>query len=140
MTDSKEWIGAVNNFNSTLKQLTNDLVRRFPNDAAIVRAKKRIMLAISADPIYIIKDVVGPILYTYRKEIFSGNDAFFMANTYKEHFETGENKDNIDLSAYIIPKVKEAWKVSTKGVRDQYKETVQDLLDDYLDYLAAVKI
>lgn len=125
----------VEEFNSILKKMTCELVVRYPTDATIDRAKKRILLAMDMDPIFII-DAVGPYLYRYREGIYAGDADFFIENDYDAELKKSVNAEKADLVSYIIPKVKGAWKVSDAGQREAYKVTVQALLDVYLEYLA----
>ncbi len=125
----------VNEFNSTLKRLTVDLVTRYPDDPKIARAQKRINLAIDASPVTII-EIVGPYLWKYRKEICTGQAEFFMTNDYDTELQESEDAEKADIAAYIIPKVKDAWRAAKQPERDAYTETVQDLLDSYMEYVA----
>lgn len=125
----------VEEFNTIVKKMTCELVVRYPTDATINRAKKRILLAMDMAPIFII-DAVGPYLYHYREGIYAGDADFFIENDYDAELKESVNAEKADLVSYIIPKVKEAWKVSDAGQREAYKATVQALLDIYLEYLA----
>ena len=122
-------------FNSILKKLTCDLVVRYPADAKIDRAKKRIMLAIDIDPILIL-DMVGPYLYKFRDGIYAGDADFFIENDYDAELRESVDADKADITAYIIPKVKTAWGDSGPVDRAAYTETVQALLDAYIEYLS----
>lgn len=125
----------VEEFNTILKKMTCELAVRYPGDATISRAKKRILLALDLDPIRIV-DTVGPYLYKYRAEVYAGDDAFFMENDYDSELRADAGSEKVDLAAYIIPKVKTAWGESDAAQREGYKQVVQSLLDVYLDYLA----
>jgi hypothetical protein len=128
-------VSYVEEFNGILKKMACNLVVLYPTDARIVRAKKRILLAMDMDPISII-DAVGPYLYCYREGIYAGDADFFIGNAYDAELKESVNAEKADLVSYIIPKVKEAWKVSDAGQREAYKVTVQALLDVYIEYLA----
>jgi hypothetical protein len=125
----------VEEFNRVLKKMTCDLVVRYPTDATIGRAKKRILLAIDIEPIFII-DEVGPYLYRYREGIYAGDADFFIENDYDAELKESVNAEKADLVSYIIPKVKTAWGEAGADQREAYKVAVQDLLDVYLEYLA----
>jgi len=127
----------VEDFNRILKKMTCELVVRHPTDATIDRAKKRILMAMDMDPILII-DAVGPYLYKFKDGIYAGDADFFIENDYDAEIKQSVNAEKADLTLYIIPKVKTAWLESGPDEREAYKETVQALLDTYLDYLAIV--
>ena len=128
-------VSYVEEFNSILKKLTCELAIRYPNDATIDRAKKRIHLAMDIDPTFII-DEVGPYLYPYREEIYAGDADFFIENDYDAELKQSVDTEKAGLTAYIIPKVKTAWGESDADQQEAYMVTVQALLDIYLEYLA----
>lgn len=130
-------VNSVNEFNGILKSLTTDLVRLYPQDPVIDRAKKRIFMAIDMTPMFVIGEV-GPVLYEYRDQIYAKNEEFFMENDYDKEIRASVDAEKRDLSAYIIPKVKEAWRDADSAEKDQYTEIAVDLLDSYMDYLEAV--
>lgn len=125
----------VEEFNRILKKMACELAIRYPSDASIDRAKKRILLAIHADPFSII-GAVGPYLFKYREGIYAGAADFFIENDYDAELKQSVNAEKADLASYIIPKVKTAWTESDADQREAYKATVQGLLDVYLEYLA----
>lgn len=124
----------VTTFNSTLMRLTNDLVARYPQDPQIARAQRRISLAIGGIPLTIM-DIVGPYLWKYRAEICNGEEEFFLKNSYDSELSESEDSEKADIAAYIIPKVKDAWKEADPAEKKAYTETVQNLLDAYTEYL-----
>lgn len=125
----------VEEFNRILKGLTTSLAVRFPADALVARVKKRVLLAADFDPARVV-DAVGPYLYRYRDAIFAGDSRFFLENDYDA--EVGRAAaGNADLATHIIPKVKSAWAQSDPAQRAAYTAAVQDLLDNYIEYLAA---
>jgi hypothetical protein len=128
-------VGCVNQFNGILKRLTIELVKRYPNDAVIDRARKRIMLAIDTVPMFVIGEV-GPTLYEYRQQIYDKDEQFFIENDYDKEIRASVDAEKRDLSAYIIPKVKEAWGDADPVEKGQYADIAVDLLDCYMDYLA----
>jgi hypothetical protein len=128
-------VSYVEDFNRILKKMTCELVVRYPADATIGRAKKRIFLAMGIDPVCII-EAVGPYLYGYRTQIYAGDADFFIENDYDAELKESVNAEKADLVSYIIPKVKTAWSESEEAQREVYKVTVQSLLDVYLEYLA----
>lgn len=131
---SRRIVAHVEDFNGILRRLTADLAVRYPADATVDRAKKRIMMAIDVDPVFII-DNVGPYLYQYRNEIYAGDTAFFVTNSYDAELKQSVNAEKADLVSYIIPKVKEAWGVVGPEQQAAYLDTVQTLLDAYVEYL-----
>ena len=95
------------------------------------------MLAINANPPFVM-GAVGPYLYDYRTKIYAGDEGFFLENEYDAEIKAGVNEEKVELTKYIIPKIKEAWKKLTTEERKDYKSTVSTLLDDYVDYRIAV--
>lgn len=137
MSDKKV-IEVVNAFNRKIKLLTLDLNNKFPNDAKINRAYRRILLAIDTDPIFVLNNV-GAYLYKYRDKIVEGNDTFFITNDYDEDIKAGKVEEKQKEVQYIMPKIKEAWKIETKENKDKYKETVKELLMDYAQYAVSTR-
>lgn len=115
-----------------------DLYNRFKTDSTIWRAKERIFLAINSNPPFVM-NTVGSYLYDYRKPIYAGKEEFFLENSYDAELWASVNEEKADLSKYIIPKIKEAWKTLKPKEKEDYKAVVTSLLDDYVDYLIAVK-
>ncbi len=117
-------------FTGVVRRLAIDLSTHYPNDAVIYRVKKRILLAVDLDPIRII-NTVGPRLYHYREQIYAGDDEFFVHN--KELEQIARSK--ADETTYIIPKIKEAWRVAGEAEKSSYRDSVRDLLDAYVEFL-----
>lgn len=132
------YIEYVENFNRTLKVLTRDLGQRYPLDAKVARAQKRIMSAIAIDPLFVI-NAVGPYLYSYRDQIYKlneGSESFFLENTFDTELKEGIDAEKVDLVSYIIPKAKECMRTLPPKEMQQYKDLVIALLDDYIEFLA----
>ena len=83
MTDV--YIEHIHGFCNTLKIISTDLMRRFPQDPMVYRAHKRIITIIGIDPKLVI-DICGPYLYQYRDKIYSDDvdesSSFFIENDY----------------------------------------------------------
>lgn len=131
----------VESFNSKIRILARDLAQQYPNDATIGRAQKRTNTVTALSPLFVI-DSVGPYLYRYRDKIYSlekDNSAveFFMENTYDTELKAGVNTEKVDLVMYIIPKAKESARALPPGAMADYTRLVVDLLDIYIEYLAA---
>lgn len=137
-----EYAVYVEAFNRDLKTLTRDVVERYPEDATIYRAEKRVMLAINADPLFVINSV-GQYLFAYRDQIYAlesgGMDAerFFLDSSYDSEIREGVNKEKIDLVNYIMPKMKECVLGLDGDEKAAYKRLVVSLLDNYIEYLTA---
>jgi hypothetical protein len=129
-------------FNRDLKTLTRDVAARYPEDATIFRAEKRVMLVIDTDPLYVI-DLVGKYLYDYRTQVYAlesgGAEAeqFFLKNEYDSELQAGVNREKVDLVNYIMPKMKECVNVLSEEEKAEYKRLVVSLLDNYVEYLSA---
>jgi len=138
---SAQHIAHVEAFNHNLKILTRDLSKRFPNDAKVHRAQKRIMTVINIDPLFVI-DAVGPYLFSYREQIYNlddeGNLVFFLDNDYAEEFKASVDDEKVEMVTYIMPKVKSIARTLPPEEQEQYKEIVVAMLDDYVEYIAAI--
>jgi len=135
MTDAP-WIALVDRFNRNLRILSRDLNRRYPNDPMVYRAHQRTLMVIAANPTFVIEQV-GPYLARYHREIYEFTpevERFFLANTFDSELKAGVVAEKVDLVSYVIPKVKEAAIGETPEVREQYRQVVIELLDDYLEY------
>jgi len=133
--DKPTLLQTVEGFNAIIKSLTTDLAARYPDDPVVVRMQKRTMLAVHATPTFVL-EMVGPYLYKYRKEIYAGKDVFFLQQDYSGELKQSKDMEKADMVKYLIPKVKMAWAEANAKRRSGYKETVQELLDWYLDYLS----
>ena len=97
----------IHNFCHTIKVITTDLMKRFPNDPIVYRAHKRIITIIQIDPKLVI-DMCGPYLYQYRDKIYSDDvdesSSFFIENEYDTPHEVVVN----DLFIFKLPVVESA--------------------------------
>lgn len=133
-----QYEGHVESFNHHLKVLARDLARRYPADAMVFRAQKRIMTAIAIDPLSVIKKV-GPYLYSYREQIYNLDDdaeAFFLENTFDAELKSGVSQEKVDMLSYLIPKAKECARSLPSEDKKEYAVLVTAMLDDYIEYLA----
>lgn len=131
----------VNEFLRKLKFLTNDMRRRFPGDAVIDRAHKRIMLAADLLPVDVI-DAMGPYLMRYQEEIDSDDPevwARFYAegseNVFQADVRSAKDAENQELATYIVPRLQAHARQESFEVRRDYLLRARGLIDDYLDYL-----
>jgi len=135
------YIEFVHSFCNTLKIISTDLMRRFPQDPIVYRAHKRIITIIGIDPKLVI-DICGPYLYQYRDKIYSEDvdesSSFFIENDYDREIKENTGGEKLELATYIIPKMKECALSLPFDEKKQYKDFASDLLDDYIEYLAAV--
>ena len=136
------YVEYVNGFCHTIKVITTDLMRRFPEDPIVYRAHKRIVTIIGIDPKLVI-DICGPYLYQYRDKIYSDDvdesSSFFIENEYDREIKESSGGEKLELAKYIIPKMKECALTLPYDEKKQYKEFASNLLDDYIEYLAAIK-
>jgi hypothetical protein len=128
----------LESFNRAAKLLAIDTAKQFPGDAKIYRVKERILTAASLSPEILI-NTMGPYLFKYNKQIYKGDAEFFIANSYDEDIKTASDREKTDAVEYIMPKVKEAWKLKTEGEKQEYMEAIQQMLDDYIEYLTLTK-
>ena len=138
---SSVYVEYVNNFCQTVKIISTDLMKRFPNDPIVHRAHKRIITIISIDPKLVI-DMCGPYLYQYRDKIYSEDvdesSSFFIENDYDKEIKENSGGEKLELAKYIIPKMKECALSLPLEEKKQYKDFVSSLLDDYIEYIAAI--
>ena len=139
---SEAYIEHIHGFCNTLKIISTDLMRRFPQDPIVYRAHKRIITIIGIDPKLVI-DICGPYLYQYRDKIYSDDvdesSSFFIENEYDKEIKENTGGEKLELAKYIIPKMKECALTLPYDEKKQYKEFASNLLDDYIEYLAAIK-
>jgi hypothetical protein len=131
----------VESFNHSLKVLARDLAKRYPTDAVVFRAQKRVMTVIAVDPLFVI-NTVGPYLYSYREQIYNLDDkaeAFFLENDYDAELKASVNEEKADMVSYLIPKAKECVRTLPPDEREEYKELIVSMLDAYIEHLAAVR-
>lgn len=136
-TTAPSKVKIVEHFNHTLKLLTCDLAKRYPDDAIVARAKKRALLVVSLKPMYPINKV-GAYLYNYRDQIYNFNDStinFFIENTFENEVRNCDPA-KVDMISYIIPKAKECALSLPPAEMEVYKSLIVSLLDDYIEYLA----
>jgi len=128
----------INGFNRGLKILTRDLAKKYPTDATIGRAQKRVVAAISAMPIYVI-ETAGAFLYKYRTHVYNLDKAaedFIMGSTFQDDIDESDDAENADLLTYIIPRAKKHAMSLPPKARDEYGEIIKNLLDNYIEYKA----
>lgn len=127
----------LKDFVRRIKLLIVELHGLYPNDAMIWRVKERVLLASDQAPLFVI-ETVGGYLLPYQVQIYAGDAAFFVENDYDRELQAGRAQERIDLTKYVIPKVKEAWRASNEIQREGYVRKVQDLLDAYVEYRTAL--
>ena len=137
------YIEYVNSFCHTIKIISTDLMRRFPNDPMVYRAHKRITTIINIDPKLVI-DVCGPYLYEYRDKIYADDieesSSFFVENEYDREIKENTGGEKLELAKYIIPKMKECALSLPRDEKQEYKDLSINLLDDYIEYIAIMKL
>jgi hypothetical protein len=134
------YIQYVEAFNHNLKVLARDLAKRYPADAMVFRAQKRVMTVIAVDPLFVI-DSVGPYLNNYREQIYNLDEkaeSFFLENDFDTELKASVNQEKADMVSYLIPKAKECARTLPPNEKEEYKALVVALLDDYIEYLAAI--
>ena len=135
------YVEHINNFCHTIKIITTDLMRRFPEDPIVYRAHKRVITIIGIDPKLVI-DICGPYLYQYRDKIYADDvdesSSFFIENEYDREIKESSGGEKLELAKYIIPKMKECALTLPYDEKKQYKDFATNLLDDYIEYLAAI--
>jgi len=130
---NKTQMDAIVKFNSKIKLLATDMRSKFPNDATVARAHKRVMLATDTVPQFII-DAIGEYLISYEKQIHARDEKFFLANNFDAEIKAGVVQEKIDLVLYIMPRVKDVYLKLGAPQRAGYMTLVDEMLGAYLDY------
>ena len=127
----------VTSFVGKLCTLMADAARRSPGDAVIARAQKRLRAAADMLPVDIIS-VAGPFLFAHRDTIMSDDPAvierFFAPGAFDADLAKAEDQSKKDIAVYMIPKIQETARQLSADDRQGYIETLQCLLDDYMDW------
>jgi len=124
-------------FNSNIKLVTRDLTRKFPSDAMAARLLKRINLAISMEPMMLIR-LIGPKLYKYRDHIYSSDPAaaeFVLTHGFDEDI-SDSSADDAEAASHFIPMVQQYLRTAQPSEKKAYHQIVVKLLDDYIEYLS----
>ena len=123
-------------FNTVLRKLTLELTVRFPNDPAMTRAKKRILLAIETWPAWTIGEI-GKGIYKYKAQLEAGELDFFLENKFDGERRKAalEDPEKAKLTDHILPKIKDAFAIADENEQQTYYDKVVALLDLYVDYL-----
>lgn len=130
----------IESFNRVLRGLALALNDRYPDDAMVARAHRRIVTLISISPLAAI-DLAGPYLYSYRDQIYAaeadpdGAGSFFIENEYDAELRESIDQGRVDLVRYIIPLVKDCTRAMDLAEKKEYVEMVVLLLDNYIEYL-----
>ncbi len=125
---------SLENFTSVLRVIVRDLARQYPNDVVVARVQKRITLAASVNPGAVV-EVVGGYLYRHRDLIYSddGGAAFFLADA-----RVGEAALAApDVAHHLVPRLQQYARTLDAAGRQAYIDLVVELLDEYVEILAA---
>lgn len=136
MSNNREIARAVTEFNGTIRRLLTSLQRLYPHDEQVVRTQKRVSLAIKELPTLVV-EIVGQYLFKYKDQLLEGDSDFFLDNNYNEELREGGDGEKAQVVAYLIPKIKQAWRDSPEEVRGEYFDEVMVLFDSYIAYMAA---
>ena len=85
----------VGAFNDHFQEFVNDIHTLFPNDVDILTSKNALFAVRKANPKMIVKIWKLYIVEKYRKEIESGNIAFFVNKDYSNDISSAKNSDKI---------------------------------------------
>ncbi len=137
MSRAPEYLAYAESFNRKIKALVLDIMKRCPSDPVIARIHKRVGAAVSIDPLSVIK-LAGPHLYKYQKKIYDRDESFFLENDYDTELKAAKNPERIDAAQYLIPRIKECARTLSPAEKEMYKDTVVELLDDYVEFAAGL--
>ena len=130
----------INESNSVLKKLCCELAVAYPHDPMVSRAKKRVMLAIDIDP-HSVFQTVGRHLFVYRNEIYGSDIKFFIEASYSDEIDNTakKNQDLANMSSLIISRIKSLISAVDVTRQKAYMGMVQQLLDNYVDFVDATQ-
>ncbi len=121
-------------FNKKVKLLILSIYNKNKNDALIYRTKERVMLICNMDPKLVI-DNVGKGLYKFKEQIYEMNEDFALTHDFSKDL----NADIKDFSN-IMDRLKEMWTALPSEDKQEYIDLIQDLLDDYIEYLSCIHL
>jgi hypothetical protein len=137
------YVRHVEAFNHGLKVLITEVAQHYPNDAEVCRAQKRVMTALTFDPLAGIHSA-GPYLYSYHKQIYALErpdepaaaeaEAFFLNSEYAVEFEQSVDPVRVAIVKALMPKVKNLFRTCSADEKAQYQKLVIGLLDAYIEY------
>ena len=131
----------VDRFTRNLRLLANALVKAYPKDETVARARKRIGTGIDVDPLTVV-NMVGVYLFKYKDQIYAFNpsvEAFFMESNFDDEIKAGVDSEKVDLVKYLIPRVKDHARTLPPDQKKVYIDIVVELLDDYIETLTIDK-
>ncbi|MDF1728290.1 MAG: hypothetical protein P1U53_11140 [Sulfitobacter sp.] len=133
---------AVGEFNRLIGTLLAKLVSKHPNDARLLRAKKRFLLAKDVLPTLIIENA-GFYLHKYRETIKSEDGetiaAMTEANFFDREFDAIDGEEELkDEVKNILPMVQRSVSSLAENEREVYYRVVRKLLDIYDRYASMV--
>ncbi len=124
----------IDSFNKKVKLLILSIYNKNKNDALIYRTKERVMLICNMDPKLVI-DNVGKGLYKFKEQIYEMNEDFALTHDFSKDL----NADIKDFSN-IMDRLKEMWTALPSEDKEEYINLIQDLLDDYIEYLSCIHL
>lgn len=124
----------IDSFNKKVKLLILSIYNKNKNDALIYRTKERVMLICNMDPKLVI-DNVGKVLYKFKEQIYEMNEDFALTHDFSKDL----NADIKDFSN-IMDRLKEMWTALPSEDKQEYIDLIQDLLDDYIEYLSCIHL
>jgi hypothetical protein len=136
MSNNRKMAQAVMQFNGTIRRLLAALLRLYPHDEQVVRTKKRVSLVVEEFPVLVVQ-IVGQHLFRFKDQLLAGDRRFFLENDYSEELREGGGDEKAQVVAYLIPKIKQAWRDSSEEDREVYFAEVMVLFDSYIDFTAA---
>lgn len=123
----------IDEFTRYVAGLANDLANQFPKDLTAQRAASQLRLAVDHAP-DIVVDAMGEYLVKYGKQILAGDEKFFLTNSYDDELKAGVVESKVEMSKYLLPKLKEAWATRPVASRAQYWQIITRMLDLYITY------
>ena len=122
----------LNIFNQKLKELVNDLIVVFPNDTDLYSFKTSLNMIGLVNERQMIDLFVRFVHNTYKAQILSRDESFFLTHTYSEEISHAGD-DNV--TNQLIAKIKSYWaemSAENKNVVWKYFEVLIRLAEKYV--------
>ena len=128
-------VQTINKFNSMVRVLMNEIIKKYSDDPILSYSQKRINLAINELPTYII-DIMGNFLFEHRTKIIDEDIDFFTQSDFAEDIKKSVN---VDDTKYVINKMRQHISTLNHDDIQSYWEVFQDLLALYVSYKKTIR-
>lgn len=120
----------INEFNRKVKLLVLNIYNKDKKNEFMYRMKERVINFCDISPVHVI-DGMGKGLYLYKDIIYKADEDFAL-----NHDFLSELPKNIKDIHEISVSLKHIWVKLTKNEKENFIYLVQELLDDYIEYMS----